>query len=344
VKKHILNDRKIEHINIIGNDGDVDRRKHYFDDVHLLHRALPELNFSDIDPSTEFMGKHLSFPLLISSMTGGDNDLIKKINKNLALAAEATKVAMGVGSQRVMFAHTEARSSFDIRKYAPKTLLLSNLGAVQLNYELTSQSCVEAVEAVGADGIFLHLNPLQEIVQHEGNTDFSGLCEKIGDVVKHVNFPVVVKEVGSGISEKDAKLLIAQNVKYIDVAGSGGTSWSRIEHFRQSDKNEQDQVGITFQDWGIPTPVAVRALSQYKDRITLIASGGIRNGIDMVKAMILGASMCGMATPFLQPAMDSCEEVIKVIQNTKLEFTVAMFLLGIKNTQKIIGNESLLRK
>ena len=251
---------------------------------------------------------------------------------------------MGVGSQRVMFAHAEARSSFDIRKYAPKTLLLSNLGAVQLNYELSSKSCVEAVEAVGADGIFLHLNPLQEIVQPEGNSDFSGLSEKIGDVVKHVNFPVVVKEVGSGISEKDAELLMAQNVKYIDIAGSGGTSWSRIEHFRQSHENERNQVGITFQDWGIPTPVALRALSQYKDRITLIASGGIRNGIDMVKAMILGASMCGMATPFLKPAMDSCEEVIKVIQNIKHEFTVAMFLLGMKNTQDIIGNESLLRK
>ncbi len=336
-----INDRKIEHINIVNNTHGIDRQMAYFDLIRLQHRALPEIDYSAVDSSLSFMGKKLSFPLLISSMTGGENDLIEKINKNLALAAQATNVAMAVGSQRVMFNNHKARKSFHIRQYAPDTLLFSNLGAIQLNYELDSNSCKEAIEVVGADGIFLHLNPLQEVIQPGGNTNFRGLANKIGDIVSKLDTNVVIKEVGSGLSCADVELLISQNVKYIDVAGSGGTSWSRIEHFRQP-KNDGNMLGITFEDWGIPTPESLTQLYKFRDKITLLGSGGLRSGIDMVKAVILGASMCGMASPFLRPAMNSYEEVIDVIERFKLEFKTAMFLVGIDNYNALLGNHSLI--
>ena len=288
------------------------------------------------------MGKDLSFSLLISSMTGGDHEVVKKINENLARAASATGVAMAVGSQRVMFTQPASRSSFNIRKFAPNALLFSNLGAVQLNYDFSSTHCTDAIEEVQADAIYLHLNPLQEVVQPEGNTNFANLGEKIGHIVDSIDFPVVIKEVGSGISPLDVEILIKNRIKYIDIAGSGGTSWSRIEHHRQEGKNDQDVLGMLFQDWGIPTPFALSMLRSFRDKVNLIASGGIRNGIDMAKAVILGASLCGMASPFLRPALDSPDAVIKVVQRLKREYTTTMFLLGAGTFEKLHGNRSLI--
>ena len=336
------NHRKIRHIEVIQAEHEADRRKFYFDDVHLKHRALPELNLKDIDPSIIFMGKTLSFPLVLSSMTGGDHDLVRKVNRNLAEAAEATGVAMAVGSQRVMFTNPEARSSFEVRPYAPSTLLFSNLGAVQLNYGFTLDMCEEALEVSEADALYLHLNPLQEAVQSDGNTNFAGLAEKIQEINERLGRPLILKEVGAGFSEEDVRLAMKGGIKYIDIAGSGGTSWSRIEYHSRREK-EPDNLGLIFQDWGIPTPQALLALKPYRDRLTLIASGGVRTGIDMVKAMILGATLCGMAAPFLQPAMESKEKVIEIISRLKKEFVTAMFLLGVENTKGLMANESLLR-
>ena len=338
----LTNSRKIEHINIVESDKNIDRRKYYFDSIHLTHRALPEIDLKSIDPSVRFMEKHLAFPLLISSMTGGDHEVIKKINRNLAMAAEATGIAMAVGSQRVMFTQPESRASFKVRKFAPSTLLLSNLGAVQFNYGFSLDHCVEAIEEVQADAIYLHLNPLQEVVQPEGDTNFADLGKKIGSIVSHLDYPLVVKEVGSGVSPKDVEILISHCVQYIDVAGCGGTSWSRIEHYRQESAVDQDTLGVLYQDWGIPTPLALAMLGPYKAKINLIASGGIRNGVDMAKAVILGASLCGIASPFLRPALDSADAVIKVIQRLKREYTTAMFLLGVDSFEKFHGNTSLI--
>ena len=338
----LINSRKIEHLRIVESDQHIDRRKCYFDTIHLTHRALPELDFKRIDPSVQFMDKHLSFPLLISSMTGGDHGVIKKINKNLALAAEATGVAMAVGSQRVMFTDPNSKSSFNIRQFAPTTLLFSNLGAVQLNYGFSIDNCRKAIEEVEADAIYLHLNPLQEVIQPEGDTNFSSLGEKIGIIAEYLNHPVVVKEVGSGISPRDVEILIKNHIKYIDVAGSGGTSWSRIEYYRQECDDSPDTSGILFQDWGIPTPLALKMLLPYKKKIVSVASGGVRNGVDMVKAIILGASLCGMASPFLHPALDSVEAVIKVIERLKREFTTTMFLLGAGTFDTLHGDTSLI--
>jgi isopentenyl-diphosphate Delta-isomerase len=335
-------ERKIQHIRIIERDADADRRKYYFDDIQLTHRALPEIALDDVDPSVTFMGKRLRFPLLISSMTGGEHDLIRAVNENLARAAEATGVAMGVGSQRVMFTHPPARASFALREWAPTTLLLSNLGAVQLNYGFTPEMCREAVDVVGADALYLHLNPLQEAVQPEGNTNFVGLAQRIGEAVTTLDHPVVIKEVGAGISPEDARLLVDAGVRYIDVAGTGGLSWSRIEDHRQAEQNGTVGLGIRFQDWGIPTPLALQLLAPFRDRVTLIASGGIRSGIDMVKATILGASLCGLASPFLKPAMESADRVIEEIERLNREFRTAMFLLGARTVDDLFDHGELI--
>ncbi len=334
-------ERKIQHIRIIENDRDADRRKFYFDGIQLTHRALPEVALDKVDPSVTFMGKRLSFPLLISSMTGGEHELIRTVNKNLALAAEATGVALGVGSQRVMFTHAAARASFAVREWAPQALLFANLGAVQLNHGFTPDTCREAVKTVGADALYLHLNPLQEAVQPEGDTDFSGLAARIADVVSALDVPVAVKEVGAGISPEDARLLIHAGVQYIDVAGTGGISWSRIEDQRHGE-DDAPGLGMLFQDWGIPTPLALQLLAPYRDRITLIASGGIRSGIDMAKAVILGASLCGLASPFLKPAMESAGRVIEEIERLKREFRTAMFLLGARTTADLFDHQELI--
>ncbi len=337
---HLTNDRKIQHIDIINSDEQVDRRKNYWDALQLRHRALPELDLQQIDTSVFFMGKKLEFPLLISSMTGGSQEVVQSINKNLAIAAEATGVALGVGSQRVMFTHPEAKESFAIRKYAASTLLFANLGAVQLNYDFGIDQCRAAVDTVGADALYFHLNPLQEAVQPEGDTNFASLAEKIGAIAQSLSKPVIIKEVGAGLSLQDAELLAGQGIRYVDVAGSGGTSWSRIENFRRDD--QRDDLGLLFQDWGNPTPAALRDLQLMRDTLTVVASGGVRSGIDMAKAVILGASLCGLAKPFLKPAMESADAVIQVIQRIKREFSTAMFLLGVQNFNQLHFNDSLL--
>lgn len=335
------NRRKVEHIDILNRDPHTDRQSSHFDAIRLTHRALPELNLDDIDTRLTFLGKPLAFPLLISSMTGGDDDLIRTVNRNLALAAEHCRVAMAVGSQRVMFTHPEARSSFALRQYAPTTLLIGNLGAVQLNKGFTTAECQQAVDVLAADALYLHLNPLQEAVQPEGDTCFRGLADRIGTVARDLPVPVLVKEIGSGISLPDALLLQSRGIRFLDVAGQGGTSWARIEHHRTADPH--NDLGLLFQDWGIPTPDALRALAPLTAQgLTLIASGGIRNALDMIKAIILGASLTGLAKPFLAPAMESPEAVIAKIQSLHTAFRTAMFLLGTPTLAHLRNNEDLI--
>ncbi|MBA5724577.1 type 2 isopentenyl-diphosphate Delta-isomerase, partial [Candidatus Liberibacter sp.] len=267
-------DRKIDHIRILCQDPKIDRGGHFFDDWHPIHRALPEIALSDVDPSVEFLGKKISFPLLISSMTGGNHDILHKINRNLAIAAEATEVAMAVGSQRVMFSHPESIKSFQLRQYAPTTVLLSNLGAVQFNYGFGTKEARDAINILEADGLFLHLNPLQEVIQPGGNTNFSNLSAAIAAVNSEIDVPILLKEVGCGMSSADIELGLKAGIQYFDLAGRGGTSWSRVENHR----NSQDDCGIFFQDWGIPTPLALEIARPYCKHAIFIASGGIRNG------------------------------------------------------------------
>lgn len=194
-----INQRKLDHIEIVSSQAGVDRRRNHFDRLHLTHRALPEIGLAQVDPATSFLGKPLSFPLLISSMTGGTDEVLVKINRNLAVAAEPEGVALAVGSQRVFLSDAAARASFELREQAPTTVLIGNMGAVQLNGDVGFADCEAAIQVLDADGLYLHLNPLQEAVQPEGDTDFSNLRDKIAVVVQKLKRPVIAKEVGAGI-------------------------------------------------------------------------------------------------------------------------------------------------
>ena len=334
-----INQRKVDHVKLVATHDELDRSRGYFDRIHLTHRALPELDLEHIDGSVEWMGKRLSFPLLISSMTGGTDEELIRLNRNLASAAEAEGVALAVGSQRVMLKEEGAAASFALRDAAPTTLLLGNVGAVQLNYGVGVEECRRMVKVLGADGLYLHLNPLQEAVQPEGDTRFGGLASKIAELVKELNVPVVVKEVGCGLSVEDAVLLKEAGVRFVDVAGSGGTSWSMVESKRSADRS----IGELFGDWGIPTPEALRLMKPFSPDFDLIASGGIRNGLDMAKCVILGASLCGLARPFLKPALESAEAVREVIGRLRREYETALFLMGVESTQALLGREELIR-
>jgi len=333
-----INQRKMDHINIVSDNAGIDRQRHYFDRIHLTHRALPELNLSEVDTSMKFMGKRLSFPLVISSMTGGGDEELIRINRNLAIAAEAEGVALAVGSQRVLICDETARESFELRQHAPSTLLFGNLGAVQLNYDMGFADCEAVINVLDADALYLHLNPLQEAVQPEGDTDFANLRSKIAVIVQTLKQPVVIKEVGAGIGPEDVEHLLAAGVRYIDIAGTGGTSWSMVE----SRRSETPELGELFSDWGIPTPLALRMMKPYRHEVKLIASGGLRSGIDMAKSVILGASLCGIARPFLNPARESADAVRTVIRRIKREFATAMFLLGTGRIDELKGNEGLI--
>ena len=324
--------RKREHLDAIAQDPAIERGDSGFAAICLTHRALPELALDEVDTRCVFLGKTLRLPLLISSMTGGDDPEIRRINHNLAQAAEHCGVALAVGSQRVQFTTPAAAASFRLRDAAPSTVLLANLGAVQLNYGFTAEHCQRAVETLAADGLYLHLNPLQEAVQPEGDTNFAGLATKIAAVVRALPVPVLLKEVGSGLSPADITLF--------DLAGRGGTSWSRIEHHRRRDP--ADTLGLTYQDWGLTTAEALRLNRAAHPDITLIASGGIRNGIDMAKAVLLGAELCGIAAPFLAAAQDSAAAVIAAIKRLEREYRTALYLLGCRDNTALRDNHALL--
>jgi len=294
------------------------------------HKALPEIDFDKIDTSTVFLGKKLRAPILISSLTGGTKEAFL-INKNLAKAAEKCQVAMAVGSQRVAICQPETAFSFDIRKYAVSTVILANIGAVQLNYGFGLKECLAAVNMVKADGLIFHVNPLQEAIQPEGDHNFSDLLSKIKKIVNGLGKPVIVKEVGFGISKLVAIKLKAIGVNIIDVAGWGGTNWAIIEGAR---RKENERLGKVFSDWGIPTAEAIKECAQIKG-MTIIGSGGVRNGLEIAKCIALGADLVGIALPFLRPAIKSADAVNKEIENLILELKITMFSAGIQNLEEL---------
>jgi isopentenyl-diphosphate delta-isomerase len=320
--------RKDDHIAQCLKDPAVDRCTSGFDSITLAHRALPELDFDKVDTSITFLGKKLSFPFMLSSMTGGTSKETITINQNLAMAAEECKVALAVGSQRVMFEDKEAEKSFKLREFAPSVPLIANLGAVQLNYGFSIDECRKAVKVLDADALFLHLNPLQEVIQKGGNRNFEYLSDKIKSIRSKLEVPLMIKETGCGLSEADYRLLINCGIRYIDVAGRGGTSWSRIEHLCNKDDSN---LGLAFQDWGLTTVETLEQVKPFRNQLFLIAGGGIRSGIDLAKAMSLGASMGSSALPFLKAALESKDAVEKLIEEYREQFKVALFLTGHKN-------------
>ena len=303
-----------------------------FEDYRFVHNALPELDIEEIDIGTTFLGKRLKAPILISSMTGGF-DLARKVNRNLAAAAQSLGLAMGVGSQRVAIEEPSAASSFQVRDVAPDILLLSNLGAVQLNYGYGIEQCRRAVAMIGADGLIFHLNVLQEAVQPEGNRNFRGLTEKIASVCRELDVPVIAKEVGNGISVEVAGRLQRAGVKAIDVAGKGGTSWSAVEAQRAAKMGQRPDT--VFADWGIPTQEALISVRKALPDIELIASGGIRTGVDIAKSIALGANLGALGQPVLGAALESADKVIEFMAGVIHELKVTMLCTGAKDLRAL---------
>ncbi|WP_029935826.1 type 2 isopentenyl-diphosphate Delta-isomerase [Thiomicrospira pelophila] len=334
-QSHNITQRKQDHIDHLLQDREIERAQSGFDAIQLNHRGLPELDFDQLDSSSALLEKPLSFPLLISSMTGGGSDNLVNINRHLAQAAESQQVALAVGSQRAMIQDPNARKSFELRQYAPTIPILANLGAVQLNTGFGVDEARAAVDVVQADALILHLNPLQELIQPEGDRNFAGLADKIHQLAQNLPVPIVLKEVGCGLSPADIQLGLEAGIRYFDLAGRGGTSWSRIEAHRA-----QSDLGMLFQDWGITTPQALQLARPYQDQAKFFASGGIRNGIDMVKSVIMGGCVCGLAAPFLTPAIESAQAVEQKIQQLKQEFQVAQFLVGAANIKSLFLNDA----
>jgi isopentenyl-diphosphate delta-isomerase len=304
------------------------------------HCCLPELDWSDIDLSAKFLGKPLAAPILISSMTGG-TERAKTINHRLAEIAQTYQLAMGVGSQRVAIEEPEVADTFAVRSLAPDILLFANLGAVQLNYTYDIDHCRRVVDALEADALILHLNPLQECIQANGDRNFSGLLSKINKICQKLPVPVIAKEVGNGISGKMAEQLINAGVAAIDVAGAGGTSWSKVESERSPDSIQQ-ALGQTFADWGIPTADCIVQVRQRYPEVPLIASGGLRNGLEVAKAIALGADLAGLAFPFLQAASQSLEVLDKRVQLIQNELKTALFCTGNRTLANLRQNSSLI--
>ena len=323
-----VRDRKAEHIEL-ALEQRMQVRRSYFDDYVFGHNALPELDFASIDTHASFLGKTLETPLLISCMTGGTGSAAA-INQRLAEAAEEAGVALGVGSQRKAIEDPDTAHTFKVREYAPNIPILANLGAVQLNYGFGLDACEQAVEMVEADALVFHLNVLQEVIQPEGQCNFEGLLEKMGQIARQLSVPVIVKEIGCGISKEVAERCAAAGLRYIDTAGVGGTSWARIEAQRAGDLD----LGELFADWGIPTPESIAQVSEIKE-LKVIGSGGVRSGLDAAKAIALGAHVVGLAAPFLEPALESTEAVLRVIRRIDEGLRIAMFCLGVPTLEKL---------
>ncbi|MEA5465321.1 type 2 isopentenyl-diphosphate Delta-isomerase [Leptothoe sp. PORK10 BA2] len=329
-----IEDRKADHLRIcLEDDVQCHQITTGLENYRFIHCGLPELSYDQVDISTQFLGKTLGAPLLISSMTGG-TEQARLINQRLAITAQKFGLAMGVGSQRVAVEKPELADTFNVRSYAPDALLLANLGAVQLNYSYGLEHCQRVVDWLQADALILHLNPLQECVQTRGDTDFRGLMAKIETLCAQMPVPVIAKEVGNGISGSLAQQLINVGVAAIDTAGAGGTSWARVESERAQDVMQR-RLGQTFADWGLPTADCIVGVREIAPHIPLIASGGLRNGLHVAKTLALGADIAGLALPFLKAA-DHSEAALDTLTDILIaELKTALFCTGQGNLRDL---------
>ncbi|MHA1266593.1 MAG: type 2 isopentenyl-diphosphate Delta-isomerase [Candidatus Helarchaeota archaeon] len=331
--------RKLEHIEICLNKNVQFKRKTAgFEEIELVHQSIPELNLKEIDTTLKFLGEEFSYPILINAMTGG-HALSTKINRTLAQIAAEFNIPMGVGSQRAALEDNTLVGTYRIAREAAqfvsgKIFLIGNIGAAQLikteSPNHATQLVKECIEMIEADAIAIHLNPLQEALQKEGDVDYKGLINKLGRIIKTVKVPVIIKETGNGLSPQVLKALKAVGVKYVDVSGAGGTSWAAIESFRHEENSVPALVANDFRDWGIPT--AVSTILAAKMGFNVIASGGIRSGIDIAKALACGAEMAGLALPFLKSAyMENVDILRAQLLLFSKELKTSMFLTGSAN-------------
>ncbi|MCA9386093.1 type 2 isopentenyl-diphosphate Delta-isomerase [Candidatus Dojkabacteria bacterium] len=327
--------RKKQHIDTVQNHL-VEPSDSSFDQVKLPYKALPEINFDNISLASQICGFEVAAPILVASMSGGEQ-YGKIINTRVAEACEVENIPFGLGSMRIVLEKPESVTTFAVKKLSPSVPMFANLGLVQLNYGVGYDEIMRVIDLVGADGIYFHINHLQEAVQPEGNTNYAGILKKFEKIIPRLKIPFVVKEVGHGIDYESAKKLRNIGVEWIDVAGTGGTSWAWIEGYRRLKENEtmnERNLGYIFKEVGISTVDSIRELKKI-DGLHIIASGGIRNGLHIAKAIGMGAQVGSLAKPFLHAALDSTEAVISLIQDLKYELKVAMFCAGIKNIEEL---------
>ncbi len=337
--------RKGDHLRIVAQMDVEHTGGTLLSDVQLVHQALPELNLNDIDTSTEFFGRTIAMPLMITSMTGGAK-YAKRLNRALALVANKLKIPFSVGSQRVILSHPHLFQDFVVRPDMPDTVLLGNIGGVQL-VEHSIDDIVGLNEKIEADGMCVHLNAAQELIQgEEGQHTFQGVLDQIARLVDRLEGNVLVKETGAGLSVETLEKLKSVGVPYIDVAGAGGTSWTKVEQFRAV-QPEQKGLGMLFGEWGIPTAFStIAARRVFGDSATIVAAGGIRDGLDVAKSIALGADLAGFARPVLLQYLERGGDLAQEwLEGIGLELKSAMFLTGsrnlteLRNTRKIISGD-----
>lgn len=332
-----IENRKAEHIKISLKENIQARNIHTgFNDVHLIHQALPEIDRDRISLSTRVFEHDFSAPLLVGAMTGGTEDAIK-INTSIAEAVEELGLGMGVGSQRAAIEKPELESTYKaVREKAPEAFLVANIGAPQLVKGYGLKEVKRAVEMIEANALAIHLNPLQEAIQPEGEAKYDGVLKQIEEVADKIDVPVIVKETGAGISAEVAKKLEEAGVQGIDVSGAGGTSWAAVEYYRAEIHKDpfHQRLGSSFWDWGIPTTASLVEVSQ-STKVTVIASGGVRTGIDVAKSIALGSNLASMSTPMLLPATRNSNEVKKALHFIIEELRNTMFLVGANNVDDL---------
>ncbi|MFX0115622.1 MAG: type 2 isopentenyl-diphosphate Delta-isomerase [Candidatus Hodarchaeota archaeon] len=329
-------DRKLDHIRICLEKNVNAQIRTGLEDVSLIHRAAPEISLQDVSTQSTLFGKPISLPLVLAAMTGG-HPQTGEINSKIARIAEETAIAFGLGSQRAGIEKPQYRWTYEIaREQAPSIPILGNLGAPQFNLSYGLKEAQTAVEMINADALAIHFNPLQEAVQPEGDTDFSNLLGKLADIQSQLSVPIIIKEVGSGISGEVAQEIQKQGFGAIDLGGLGGTSWAAVEALRAKEQGDERSytLGELFWNWGIPTAFSLIETRTNFSGI-IIATGGVRNGVEAAKLLALGADAVGIALPILKETSKSEKALRTYIENFKRELRTAMFLVGARSIHEL---------
>jgi isopentenyl-diphosphate Delta-isomerase len=332
--------RKADHLDLAARGDVAFRKSTLLECVELVHDALPELDFDDIDLGCEMLGKRLQAPIIIAAMTGG-TERAKRINLELAEVAEELGLGFGLGSQRAMLQEPSATSSFQVRAVAPTALVLGNIGGVQA-MQMQPSALAALVDGIGADALCIHLNPAMELIQVDGDRKFRGVLAQIGRLVRELPCPILVKETGCGMSASVASRLHGAGVRHVDVSGAGGTSWVAVEAERSFEARRA--IGETFREWGIPTAVTVASCAKSGFQ-TIVATGGISSGLDAARAIALGATVVGMARPLLIAFENGGKLAVRnTLLRVQTELRIAMLLCGAVNLAAMRSAPRILRE